>query len=342
MKLSFEQIKQIITGVAYVDEKDGSVFAHRFTREQEELYKSTDMSFYNKCLFTSGVRLVFKTDSESLYIKINGRSAGTRKYFSLDVFADGKPVGYMDNFSDIELPRDYTQFELPIGEKSQNFRLGQGTKTVCVYMPWSVSASIEEISVDDGAFVEGIKPYPKLLVYGDSITQGYDALRPSARYGAILADRLGAEEINKGIGGERFFPELAELKDDFVPDYITVAYGTNDWSGTDEETFKTKCRRFYANLSRNYPDSKIFAITPIWRKDMHQDKPFGDFKNVENNMLSLLADIDNVTVISGFDLVPQNENYFADLRLHPNDEGFGYYSENLYAKLKEYIIGNDI
>ena len=47
---------------------------------------------------------------------------------------------------------------------------------------------------------------------------------------ARLADALGAEEVNKAIGGECFFPELAATKEDFQPEYITVAYGTNDWS----------------------------------------------------------------------------------------------------------------
>ncbi|MBP3580252.1 MAG: SGNH/GDSL hydrolase family protein [Clostridia bacterium] len=182
-----------------------------------------------------------------------------------------------------------------------------------------------------------MKPEKKLIAYGDSITHGYDALRPSNRYIAKLADMLGAEEYNKAIGGERFFPELAKLKDAFVPDYITVAYGTNDWSCMDEETFKHKCKAFYTNISQNYPEAKIFAITPIWRKDMSEYREFGDFRKVEQDIRSAVMDIKNVTVVSGFDFVPKDEKYFADLRLHPNDEGFGYQAENLYKEIKVLI-----
>ena len=69
----------------------------------------------------------------------------------------------------------------------------------------------------------------RILCFGDSISQGYDALYPSNQYTPQLAKLLDAEEYNKAIGGEIFRPELALARDDFEPEYITVAYGTNDW-----------------------------------------------------------------------------------------------------------------
>ena len=195
----------------------------------------------------------------------------------------------------------------------------------------------EEISVDDNSFVEVIKPEKKLLVFGDSITQGYDALRPSNRYITKIADLLCAEEYNKAICGEIFFPELANLKDSFIPDYITIAYGTNDWNRIDEETLKYKSKAFFENIAQNYPNSKIFAITPIWRKDMSEYRKFGDFRKVEQVIRNAAMDIEKITVVSGFDFVPKDEKYFADLKLHPNDNGFKYYAENLYREIKTKI-----
>ena len=337
MKLSFNQIKEITTGAVLVKEEDGMISLKRFTQEQEELYKVTNQDFYNKTFSTSGIKFLFKTDSKSLFLKLKTMLSSSRKYFSVDIFVDGKPIGYIDNFSNIELPQNYTQMEFPLGDFSKKFQLGEGKKTVCVHLPWSVKTFIEEISIDDNAFIEGIKPKKKLIAFGDSITHGYDALRPSNRYVAKLADMLGAEEFNKAIGGERFFPELAELTDAFVPDYITVAYGTNDWSGIDQETFKNKCKDFYTTISQNYPQAKIFAITPIWRKDMNEYRTFGSFEEVEKNIKNAVKSIENITVISGFDFVPKDEKYFADLRLHPNDNGFECYAENLYKEIKTKI-----
>jgi lysophospholipase L1-like esterase len=148
-----------------------------------------------------------------------------------------------------------------------------------------------------------------------------------------LSETLGAEEVNKAIGGEIFFPDLAKLKDDFVPDYITVAYGTNDWNRIDEETFKNNCSEFYTTLSKNYPDSQIFAITPIWRKDLNDERMFGEFRKVEEDIKDIVKELNNVTLISGFSFVPEDEDFYADLRLHPNDTGFEHYFKNLYNKI---------
>ncbi len=337
MKLNLEQLKQITTGAVNIRKENEMFSFSRFTEEQEKLYGITNEGFYDKTCTAAGVKFSFKTDSKNLFIKLKASQKTTRTYFSVDVFVNEVPIGYIDNFSDAKLEGDYTRDEFLLGEFSKNFTLGDGEKTVCVHLPWSVKTLIEEISIDDDAYVEGIKPEKKLLAFGDSITQGYDALRPSNRYVAKLADKLGAEEFNKGIGGESFFPSLAELKDSFVPDYITVAYGTNDWSSMDKETFKCNSKAFYEKISKNYPDSKIFAITPIWRKDCNQNKPMGEFEVLEQYIKEAVEECENITVIPGYDLVPGNECYYADLWLHPNDDGFKHYVENLYRKIKNEI-----
>ena len=337
MKLNLEQLQKITTGAVKIKEEKEQFSFSRFTTEQENLYRITNQDFYNKTFSTAGIKFLFKTDSKNLFIKLRTSVSTSRKYFSVDVFVNDSPVGYIDNFSDAELAQNYTQQEFLLGEFSKNFELGDGEKTVCVHLPWSVTTLIEEISVDDNSFIEGIKPKKKLIAFGDSITHSYDALRPSNRYIAKLVDRLEAEEFNKAIGGEMFFPELAELKDSFMPDYITVAYGTNDWSHTSKEIFKSRCKAFYEKLSKNYPYSKIFAITPIWRKDHKEERIFGAFDTVDKYITESTKPFENITVISGYDLVPEEEIYFADLRLHPNDEGFKYYEKNLYTTIKKYI-----
>ncbi|MBR6633525.1 MAG: SGNH/GDSL hydrolase family protein [Clostridia bacterium] len=334
MKLDLSQIKEITTGAVAVNEENGVFSFSRFTEEQERLYRETNDDFYNKALANAGVKLSFKTDSKNLYIRLKATASSSRKYFSVDAFVNGRAIGYIDNFSDIKPERNYTKQEFPLGTFSKSFALGEGEKSVCLHLPWSARVELEELTIDDGAFIKGVKPTKKLLAFGDSITQGYDALRPSNRYIARLADKIGAEEFNKGIGGEIFFPRLSELKDDFVPDYITVAYGTNDWNTIGSGAFKLNCKAFFNNLSKNYPNSKIFAITPIWRKNYKEYREFGAFEAVEQYIRESVEGLDNITVISGFDLVPHDDGYFADLVLHPKDDGFELYTENLYAEIK--------
>ncbi|MBE7053167.1 MAG: SGNH/GDSL hydrolase family protein [Ruminococcaceae bacterium] len=337
MKLNLAKIKEITLGAVNIKEENSCFYFDRFTNEQKELYKKTNENFYMKTFSTSGIKFSFKTDSKSLFLKIKTQKGSSRTYFSVDVFIDGKILGYLDNFSDKELKRNYTTPEYELGEFKKSFDLGDGEKNICIHLPWSVETIIEEISIDDNSFVEGVKPSKRFIAYGDSITHGYDALRPSNRYVARIAKMLDAEEVNRGIGGEKFFPLLVSKKDSFVPDYITVAYGSNDWNFIDEETFKNNCRNFYLNLVKNYPETTIFAITPIWRKDMNDEKEFGEFKKIEEDIKDIVKEFDNIKLISGFDFVPHDENYFGDLYLHPNDEGFKHYAENLYHKIIESI-----
>ena len=336
MKLSVGQIREFVTGAARIKEINGETHLYRFSEEQENLYKERDRDFYNKTFCTSGIRLSFLTNSSTLFLKLNiSTKESTRKYFSVDIFVDGVPVDYIDNFSNIALPIDYTQVDLPDGYFSKQIKLGDGIKKVCIYLPRMAVLSIEDIIIDDGAFAEPIKPPKKMLVFGDSITQGYDALRPSNHYITKIADEFDAEEFNVAIGGEIFFPELIDATSDIKPDYIIVGYGTNDWSKTEQHYFKENCQSFFKSLYNKYPDSKIFAITPIWRKDFEEKRCFGSFFAVEKDIKDICGKFDNISVISGWNLVPHDEKYFADLRLHPNDDGFMHYFSNLVEEIRK-------
>lgn len=336
MKLSVEQIESVLQGsVRIIADKD-TVKPMRFTKEQSEYYKY-DEFYYMESAASAGVKLVFKTDSKSLYLHIFTEQGGAREYFSLDVFVNGCAVGYIDNFTGKDLPKEYPLAKLAHGDFSKEFMLGEGNKEVCVHLPWSMSTVIKEISIDDGSFVEPIKPKRTLLAYGDSITQGYDALRPSNRYIARLADKIGAEEINKGIGGEKFSPKLALLEDEITPDYIMVAYGTNDWTVYNEETFRNNCSEFCHSVRKNYPTAEMFVLTPIWRKNLTDKTEFGAFENIDKAIREEVRDIEGLTVISCFDFVPKDESYFADFHLHPNDNGFEKYFDSLYNEVRRGI-----
>jgi lysophospholipase L1-like esterase len=286
-----------------------------------------------KSFSTSGIQIRFRTDSRTMFLKTEISRGSSRTYFAFDVFVGGKKIGSLDNFENVHLPQNYTTIDLPHGMFSQRFDLGTGDKEVRIYFPWSAKAVLRELSLDDGASVEPNRPSKKMICFGDSITQGYDALYPSNKYITKLADVLDAEEYNKAIGGERFFPELAAAKEDFQPDYIIVSYGTNDWCHGTLEEFSSNGRAFFCNLRHSYPNAKIFVITPIWRKDMLDYTTCGQFTKLPELIEPLVADLENVSLIRGFDFVPQNEELFADLRLHPNDAGFAHYFENLWEQI---------
>ena len=340
MQLDFDAIKAITCGAAWVEEREEGIFFHLFTREQEALYYADERPvkrhFDRKTKSTSGIKLVFLTDSRSLKLKAALSKATTRRYATFELWVNREPVDTLQNYETPYPPGD-PEWEFPYGEYEKEFSLGEGEKLVEVFFPWSTCTVLQALSVDDGAKVVPVKRQKKLLCFGDSITQGYDILRFSQHYTSRLADLLDAELYNKAIGGEVYFSALAETKESFTPDYITVAYGSNDFRKTDRPSFEANCKAFYAALRANYPEAKIFALTPIWREDENKEGVFGSFELAEKGIREAAAQQPGVTVIRGYDFVPHDPALYADLRLHPNDEGFAHFGNNLLQEIKNYI-----
>lgn len=338
MKLTKNQLVKISHGAVRVTEENRKVSFFRFTKEQQELYKNTRReSFYLKTFTTAGIRFEFQTDSSSLFVKVNVPFVTSRSYFAVDVCVNGETIGSINNFDGVDMTGDYTKKNYPLGSFSKNFELGCGEKTVTIYLPWSVPVEIEEVSVDDGAFVNPVAKNKKILVLGDSITQGYDTLHPSKHHIAVLSDILEAEVYNKAIGGERFIPSLVKTDEDYIPDYIIAAYGSNDWANSDRSRFESDCKEFYISLSHKYPSAKIFAITPIWRKDCNEQNICGSFSSVADYIKEVTKELDNVYCLNSIDLVLHREELYGDLSLHPNDEGFAYYADSVCSWIKNII-----
>lgn len=326
MKLTLEQIQSITKGAVRVEERDGNIHFFRFNREQEELYRQRSSDFYKKSFATAGIRLSFFTNSPTLSLQVEVAPGSSRKYFSHDIYVNGTLIS------------SFGSQITATGVFSHACELGEGEKEVCIYFPWSAISVLQKMELADGSTLSPVKKSCKILMYGDSITQGYDAVLTSQSYASRLTDLLNADAINRGIGGERFWPTLAETSGALAPDIITVAYGTNDWSGeTSHEAFEQHCADFYGALSRLYPKSKIFAITPIWRKDDDRVTNVGIFSVVSETIKRVADSLPNVIAIDGYAFVPHDSVYFADLRLHPNDEGFSHYVTHLYEEIKKYL-----
>lgn len=329
MKLTIDQIRTIATGAEQIAQDGGSIRLFRFNEGQQVLY-SQRAALGLRSRSTAGIKLQFETDSRTLKLSVYAQPGSTRTYFAFDVWVNGKMLGSVDNFSEQALPAVYADVQLPLGERSGSFDLGEGDKQVCIYFPWSVDGQLNEICLDEGAKITPLKRSKTLLAFGDSITQGYDALHPSGTYLAQLARKLDADEWNKAVGGEHFLPELSAIPEAVQPDILLVAYGTNDWSGVPEETFMDTSRRFFLNLQKQFPNVPMLVLTPIWRADADQVFRCGTFDRAEALIRQAVRDMPQARVIPGINLVPHDGAFYADERvLHPNDDGFREYANNI-------------
>lgn len=331
MILSLNQIGQITQGAARIREEKDGIHFYRFSREEQELYTDQRADI---CKATAGIQWEFKTDGKTLRLKGKTAKACNRLYYAFDVFVNRQRIGILSNFSPDTEDFPYKAEDFPLGQFQKTFDLGEGEKLVRVVFPWSVEAVIEEAEVAGATYVEPVRRKKILLTYGDSITQGYDAMYPGEAYSVRLADFLGAEAFNKAICGEVYFPPLAGVKGELAPDYITVAYGSNDWKLLNKKEFEQRCRGFLANLVRTYPGVKTIVICPSWRKDYRKPREFGDFRDVEVIIRGICTQWEQIRVLSAWNYIPHDEVFFADRRLHPNDEGFAHYFRQLKAELE--------
>ena len=178
-------------------------------------------------------------------------------------------------------------------------------------------------------------PAKKMLVYGDSITHGNTTRYTCNHYIPRLARAMQIQVRNKAIAGTTTFPEMAQLESPYDPDYVLVAYGSNDWDRHEEDFFVENYRNMMQTIADKYPQAQVFVISPIWRADQDtRERKMGPLSTIEKNIFAITAAYPNVTAISGIDLVPHDLQYYADAGLHPNDQGYEFYFNNLWPKIK--------
>lgn len=338
MILDITQIRSVTCGAERVEQRPEGVWFQRMTDEQLEVYREPNPAFYNKALTTAGVVLSFITDSQTMDLDISIVKVMGRSYGTVEVFCNGAALENINNYSHMELPRAHAELSYPNIRKQVHYDLDMGEKHITIHLPRLTGVYLHALSLADGATLQPVKPAKKALVFGDSITQGFDCLLPTSHYVHALCKALDAEEYNKGVGGEKYAPWLAKCPESFYPDYIVAAYGTNDWSSGNPEKLQHDCTEFYRILHEKYPDVPVITITPVWRSNIQalSDKVhFESFQQIEDCILRITAQYPNVTVVKGFHLIPHNVENFGDYGLHPNDRGFAHYGKNLLAALQE-------
>ena len=206
---------------------------------------------------------------------------------------------------------------------------------VKIFFPLYKPLCIRDVSVN-GEWRQSGEKRLVLYAFGDSITQGFIAGRPSFCYVAQLAELLGVNALNQGIGGAMYDPHiLDDLENLAVPDLVTVAYGTNDWrNNPDFGDIRQRVTLFYEQLNRLYPNVPTHVLTPIWRDDMDEPQQSGTFAEVTQLIRDIAGSYPAIHLIDGVAISPHNPSCFADGFLHPNISGFSYLAPRLYKAIQ--------
>lgn len=324
MKLTYEQIKDITRGALYTFEDERGTHFRRFNKTQE-LYISNVSNFAIKVLNTAGVRFDFYTDSDYIAFEYTCGLRATSRNVAIDTYVDGALV--------------HNEDIIPEGIERGSYRADfekKGKKRVTVYLAHLTEMVITELSLSDGASIEPYTDYTKkVLMCGDSITQGHHTEYASLSYANRLAQNFGWDMLNQAVAGYWFDAKWVDGSIDFKPELITVAFGTNDWYIDDGiEAFERESRAFFKKLTGEFPGVPVAAILPVWRVNIDTPKSV-TLRELSQKLSAVAAEFGDVHVIDAFGFVPHLPEFFADDGVHPNALGHAEYARGVACALIE-------
>ncbi|MBQ7011405.1 MAG: SGNH/GDSL hydrolase family protein [Clostridia bacterium] len=319
MKLTTENIKTITLGAIRIFEEDGYTVFRRFTPYQEKVLE--ERKFTPRQFASSGMKLSFTCGEGIVHFEYLVRPGAGAVCHGIDVLCDGIEVFH--HYSDEANKCGQVFFRVPKKEKPC---------TVTVFFPNLAGIGIRELNVPDD--YAPAKRERKILMLGDSITHGYHSFRQHQSYANVLGERLNAEILNQGIGGDKFHAPNIDPELPFTPDIITVAYGTNDWAGAIPQ-LDEKIDEYFKKLRTVYPAVPVFAIPPIWRGNIDGIRKDGRTLEDVRLLVKEKAEKYGCFAVDSAKLVPPSPDYFMDKFLHPNDVGFILYGINLADEIKK-------
>ena len=318
MKLDLDAIRQITVGAVHMEQADDGIHFYKCTAKQIEAWEQKSKALGERAAATSGIRLDFHTNSQSFAFRV---SKG--KKFEL----------YIDNL---------LRGQIDTGEKKtvsvalcDALGAPQSEYRITLIFPSHEHGVLDWVELDDGAWITPHRYDRKMLFIGDSITQGWASRYDSLSYAWRVTRHFNADSVIQGIGGAYFHEDCFDHIH-YDPDVVLVAYGTNDFGHFHTyEEFRDHASKHLALIANEYPTKTIFVLSPIWR-DQREGKRMGSFEGCRAIVAEEAAKL-KLVHIDGLSLVPPLPEFFGDAYLHPNDEGFSLYAENLIIALEKYL-----
>lgn len=320
MKFSSNSLKKLIKGACYFEAQRGYLIAYKYSRAQLDLMNKEgyDEFWRQRGSFSAGIRAEIKTDSDSISFdyKAVGDTDLAGRSNSVDVWVDGVL---------------YSVLHLEKRSGSVKIDLPKGKKHVSIYYPCDCQFWVKNFEID-GSYKSVKDNGQRVLVIGDSITQGYGAMFSSGSYFNELQRLTGYSMLNQGIGGYRCEPQDLMYVDGFEPDKIITFLGTNWYDAPDQYDYEKATAEFYKRLTELYPNKQILAVSPIWRgnDDLDRERFMWCIGIVKREC----AKYGNITSVDGFTLIPNVLDCYCD-KVHPNEYGCLMLATNLHKEMKK-------
>lgn len=137
---------------------------------------------------------------------------------------------------------------------------------VSIWLPCDVACGIRELWAD-GTYVEPVLAQGRLLVLGDSVSQGLMCDDPADAWPTVVSQALGLELVNQSVGLQVFQPTAASSATADGVEQVIVqlggAYRAYARQGLNAFVIERDIRTFFLELAHACPGARIWAITPF-------------------------------------------------------------------------------
>ncbi len=313
MKASKTTLKKFIKGAINIREEGAYLCPLRYEDEHLEQFRRADKGWIWRAQFSATTRLELYTDATELRFDYYATEFSSSDN-TFDLYVDGV----------LECVHKVRKFNFDRAVYSMK----EGWKLVQVYLPTDCHIGIKNLNIN-GAYKSVKDKGEKLLIIGDSITQGYGTFMSGATYVNALQRKTGYNILAQGIGGLPF-KDCVLYKGEYEPDKIIVALGTNYYESLQYD-YEKEAQSFFKKLNLLWGDKQIIYISPLWRdNDVKWDRFMWCIEIAKREARKY----ENITLVDGFDLVPHVHECFVD-KIHPNAYGCELMASKLANIIKD-------
>lgn len=321
-----KSLRDLFFGIEFLKVSDGYIYPYRLTESQLKRYKKMP-----KCPFPrtcAGIKAAFSTDAEKIsfeYIRSKFWVYYEGNVPKFEIWVDGSFFGEFE----IDISEDTSKGEVVFLVGKPNV-----SKNIEIYFPHNAEIGVKNLKF--GNFVPLARREKRLLVMGDSISQGLMGNTSSFCYTEQLANFFDMEILNKSVGGDCFDYTAIE-RGSFEPTHVLTALGTNDVafaeSAEDFARIDLNIRKYLEKALEVYKGAEFALVTAPYHLSWCVGDDFrrGLLMNVREAAERHAREL-GIFVIDGFSMVPHTKKFYAD-DAHPNDAGFERYAFNIIKAL---------
>ena len=320
-----------IKGCSFPEMVDGKMHYFRFKPELRSMKKVKLQQDSKKGKTTSGVSLLFKTNSKKITLNFAIKAGDENRGSSFGLYINGKWQRAL-NF-----PKKMKDLELNIS--------GDGTmsKFEVVLPNWS-NPSLKNISIDEKSALEKVGKLGETYVaFGDSISHGTGQKGTYDTYPFILAKKLNKELYNVAVGGGKISQPVSEQIFEMSDiDLLTILIGYNDLnSGKSTKEYKKQYKEFVSQVRESKPFTKIVCISPLFTTNTKINKAGAKIEDYRTAVKEIVKEFKRggdefIYFINGPDVTSVKNLCELGVKdnVHLSIKGAAMLADELYKKIK--------